>query len=399
MNPPSPTDLARLRQRYETELFERVLPFWERHSPDRRHGGLYNCLGRDGAVYDTTKHMWLQGRQVWMFSKLYRTVEARPEWLALARLGMSFLREHAARPDGRVYFSLTEDGRPVYLQRKIFTECFYVMALAEYGRADDDPTLVREAEEGLARIYEWAFDWTKVGRPAFEGAPPLQMLAVPMILLNLIEEVAGEDVRRYEPEIADLIARLRLHVDADAQIVREHVTSDGGHHDSPEGRLLNPGHAIEAGWFLQHWARRLERDDLSALAIDIVRWSHRQGWDDDHGGLFYFLDAGGHSPVQLEWFMKLWWPHCEALYAHLLNYRITGDEADWQAFSDVDRYAFEHFSDPEHGEWFGYLDREGRVTHTFKGGPYKGCFHVPRALWLCWRTLGEMEQAARGPGH
>ncbi len=26
----------------------------------------------------------------------------------------------------------------------------------------------------------------------------------------------------------------------------------------------------------------------------------------------------------------------------------------------------------KNGEWYGYLDRQGNVTHTFKGGPYKG---------------------------
>jgi N-acylglucosamine 2-epimerase len=123
----------------------------------------------------------------------------------------------------------------------------------------------------------------------------------------------------------------------------------------------------------------------------MIRWSHERGWDDEHGGLFYFLDAEGYSPTQLEWFMKLWWVHCEALYGHLLNYALTGDESDWAAFEAVDAYIFDHFADPEHGEWFGYLDRQGTVTHRFKGAPYKGCFHVPRALWLCIRLLEDME--------
>uniref|UniRef100_A0A8C0Z2P4 N-terminal amino-acid N(alpha)-acetyltransferase NatA n=1 Tax=Canis lupus familiaris TaxID=9615 RepID=A0A8C0Z2P4_CANLF len=30
------------------------------------------------------------------------------------------------------------------------------------------------------------------------------------------------------------------------------------------------------------------------------------------------------------------------------------------------------FRDPEHGEWFGYLTREGKVALTIKGGPFKG---------------------------
>ncbi|RMH56315.1 MAG: N-acylglucosamine 2-epimerase [Bacteroidetes bacterium] len=378
-----------LHTRFETALFEQVLPFWTRHSPDRTHGGYFNHLDRDGTVYDTTKQVWLQGRQAWMFSKLYRTVEPRPAWLDLARLGIDFLRAHARRPDGRVYFALTADGRPVYLQRKIFSECFYTMALAEYARAADEPALLREAEEELALIWDWAFDWTKVGRPAFEGAPEARSLAVPMILLNLIEEVAGDDWARFAPEIDECIRRLLMHVHPETQTVREHVAPDGGLLDGPMGRLLNPGHAIEAGWFLQHWARRLGRADLQEQARTIVRWSYRRGWDETHGGLFYFLDADGYSPTPLEWFMKLWWPHCEALYAHLLNYHLTGDPADWNAFRQVETYTFTHFPDPEHGEWYGYLDREGQPTHRFKGGPYKGCFHVPRALYLCWRLASE----------
>lgn len=39
------------------------------------------------------------------------------------------------------------------------------------------------------------------------------------------------------------------------------------------------------------------------------------------------------------------------------------------------------------GAWFGYLDRRGDVSQRFKGGPYKGFFHVPRALFLCCKLL------------
>lgn len=381
------------RRKYEQELFERVIPFWVKHSPDRVHGGYFNCLDRDGKVYDTNKHVWLQGRQAWMFSKLYRTVEQKPEWLELARLGVEFLRQYAIRPDGRVYFCLSADGKPIYMQRKIFSECFYIMALAEFARASDRAPLLQAAKAQLEQVWSWAYDWTKVGRPAYEGEPACQSLAVPMILLNLIEEVAGQAIQNYTAEIEECIRRLRLHIHPQTQKVYETVATDGSLINSPQGRLLNPGHAIEAGWFLQHWAQRLAREDLAQAAINLVRWSFQTGWDSKYGGIYYFLDAEGYSPTQLEWFMKLWWVHCEALYAHLLNFSLTRAASDWAAFTQVDAYIFEHFCDPNYGEWFGYLNRQGEVTHRFKGGPYKGCFHVPRALWLCWRLLGQLEPA------
>jgi N-acylglucosamine 2-epimerase len=391
---PGRTELAALRRRYETELLEKVVPFWTRHSPDRVDGGFWSCLDRDGTVYDRTKYGWLQGRQVWMLAKLYRTVDQRREWLELAVSGARFLRERCLLPGGRLPFSMTADGRAIYVQRKIFTECFYVLALAELARATGESRFAREAEDVFARVWSWAFDGTKVGRPSFPGEAPKRTLAVPMILLNLIEELTDGDPRRYAVEVEECLRLVRLHVHRDERIVYETVDPEGRAIDSAEGRLLNPGHAIEAGWFLQHWAQRLRRPELAHEAIDVVRWSFERGWDEEHGGLFYFLDAKGHSPLPLEWSMKLWWPHAEALYAHLLDYSLTGEPTDWEAFRRTDAWAFSRFPDPQFGEWYGYLDRRGDVTHRFKGGPYKGCFHVPRALWLCWRLLAKLEAEA-----
>ena len=388
----SSDSLRRLRGEFEGELFESVIPFWERHSWDRAHGGFWNCLDRTGAVYDVTKYGWLQGRETWLFSRLYRSVEQRPEWLAMARSGAEFLRFKALTADDRIPFRMTAAGAPIAIQRKIFSECFYVMAMAEYGRASGDDGYLREARRMFELVWTWAFDWSKVGRPSYAGAPPLQSLAVPMILMNLIDELTDGQAAPYERELEGCLQAFLRHVNVGEKRVYEHVLPDGSLcTDVPEGRQLNPGHAIEAGWFLQHWALRRRDADLSALAVDIVRWSHAEGWDERHGGLFYFLDALGHSPIQLEWSMKLWWPHCEALYAHLLDYSVTRGESDWALFQATKDYTFARFPDRTYGEWYGYLDREGRVSQSFKGGPYKCAFHVPRALLLCRNLLQTLE--------
>lgn len=391
MNPTHHTIVA-LRREFEEELFERVIPFWEKHSWDRVDGGFWNCLDRAGRIFDTTKYGWLQGRETWLFSKLYRTVEQRPLWLDMARSGAAFLKDKALTRDDRLPFRMTADGRPISIQRKIFSECFYVMAMAEYGRASGEERYAREALRLFEKVWIWAFDWSKLGRPRHEGETALVSLAVPMILMNLIEELTDGGAEPFGRELAECQQALLRHVKVDEQRVYEHVRPDGSLClDLAEGRLLNPGHAIEAGWFLQHWARRQNDAGLSRLAQNMVRWSHAEGWDGENGGLFYFLDARGHVPVQLEWSMKLWWPHCEALYGHLLDYSLTRSAEDWRLFEQTRDYAFRHFPDRMHGEWYGYLDRQGRVSQSFKGGPYKGAFHVPRALLLCWNILKTLE--------
>ncbi|XP_077625735.1 N-acylglucosamine 2-epimerase [Crocuta crocuta] len=159
----------------------------------------------------------------------------------------------------------------------------------------------------------------------------------------------------------------------DGQAVLENVSEDGQELSGCLGRHQNPGHALEAGWFLLRHAIRKGDPELRAHVIDkFLLLPFRSGWDPEHGGLFYFQDADGLCPTQLEWAMKLWWPHSEAMIAFLMGYSDSGDPALLHLFYQVAEYTFRQFRDPEYGEWFGYLNREGKVALTIKGGPFKG---------------------------
>ena len=117
-----------------------VITFWLRHSNDLENGGFFNCLGEDGQLYDKIKYVWMLGRQVWMYCRLYNEMERyqKHEILDAARKAADFLRNHVKRDDNRCYFCVTNDGKPVKLQRTIFSECFFVMAMAEAGKATGD---------------------------------------------------------------------------------------------------------------------------------------------------------------------------------------------------------------------------------------------------------------------
>ena len=384
------SELQKVQSQLEQELFERVIPFWERHSLDSTYGGYFNCLDEDGSVYDTTKHIWLQGRQAWMFAKLYETVQPEQRWLDISRMGIDFLRKHALTENHRVYFATNREGKGIQIQRKIFSECFYVMALNQFAKVSGESVYKQEAKQLLEHIWNWTKDLSLVGQVAYPGVPPSQGLAVPMILLNVFEEIAGPNWSDYESEITTCITEILQHIDSDRKIVFETVGPNGEFIDTIDGRMLNPGHAIEAGWFLQHWAQKLNDPSLQQIAFDMVDWSFERGWDQEFGGLYYFLDSEGRPPTPLEWNMKLWWPHTEALYAWALNYKLRRKESDWEHFTTTLKYSFKHFSDPVHGEWYGYLNREGVRTHRFKGGPYKGCFHVPRGLLYTLQCLKEI---------
>ena len=156
---------------------------------------------------------------------------------------------------------------------------------------------------------------------------------------------------------------------------------------SIEGRLLNPGHAIEAMWFIMDLGKRFNDQSLIKKACSIMLNTLEHAWDKEHGGLFYFMDVKGSPPQQLEWDQKLWWVHAETLVALAKAFKMTGDERCATWFEKVHDYTWKHFRDPEYGEWFGYLNREGKVLLPLKGGKWKGCFHIPRSLYQVWKTL------------
>ena len=118
------TRLLELREIYRQELFDSVIPFWLKHSLDHDNGGQFNSLDRDGSVFDTDKSMWLQGRALWMFAKLYNEVEARAEWLEAARHIYDFIARYGFDSDGRMFFSVTADGRPLRKRRYLFYRDF-----------------------------------------------------------------------------------------------------------------------------------------------------------------------------------------------------------------------------------------------------------------------------------
>ncbi|MBC8160697.1 MAG: AGE family epimerase/isomerase [Roseiflexaceae bacterium] len=376
-------------ERYQRDLVERVIPFWLQHSLDRVHGGYFTCLARDGRVYDPRKYVWLQGRAVWMFSRLYNELEPRQEFLDAATLGVEFLRRHARDAQGRVYFSLSQDGTPHAFQRKPYAAVFYQMGLFEYARASGDQGCLDESVDVFWRIVEWIRHPELLDRPLLAGQTPMSNLAnllvVGMMAFDLAQHFADP---RYREVVRETIAGVARHYDAERRIFREHVALDGRDLMAlPEGRLFNPGHSIETAWIMLHLLTLFPNAAHTRLALDALAGSLELGWDEQFGGILYFIDLAGYPTLQLEATMKLWWPHAEAIYALVLAATLTGEQrwVDW--LERVDAYAYAHFVDPQYGEWFGYCNRQGDLALSSKGGNYKGFFHVPRALLFSLQAI------------
>jgi N-acylglucosamine 2-epimerase len=381
-----------LSQRYRQCLLEDILPFWQRHSVDEVNGGYFSCLDRKGKVYDTDKFIWLQGRQVWTFASMYNRVERRADWLETARMGAEFLRRFGSNADGDFYFSLTAAGEPLTQPYNIFSDCFATMAFSQYAKASGDASYADLARQTYFRILQRREN-PKGPYEKRTATRPLKSFALPMILSNLVlelqehlsEEEVDQTLDRSIHEVMEVFLR------PDSGLIHEAVQPDGSLHDSFDGRLINPGHGIEAMWFMIDIGVRRGDQQLIQRAIDTIIRTLEYAWDAEHGGIFYFMDALGHPPQQLEWDQKLWWVHLESLVALAKARQHTDDDRAHVWFERVHDYTWSHFPDPEYGEWFGYLNRRGEPLLDLKGGKWKGCFHVPRALYECANSLQIIE--------
>ncbi|EOZ91523.1 N-acylglucosamine 2-epimerase [Indibacter alkaliphilus LW1] len=374
---------------YRDALLNDVVPFWEKHSLDREYGGYFTCLDRDGEVFDMDKFVWLQGRQAWTFAMLYNKVEKNPAWLETSRLGIDFLKKHGMDAEGNFYFSLDRKGNPLVQPYNIFSDCFAAMAFSQYGQASGDQESLDLAVSTFNNILERQHNPKGKYSKIIPDYRPLKGFSLPMILSNLCLELEPLLDKILVEETINACVRevMEVFLDKESLMVYENLLEDGSLSDSFEGRLINPGHGIEAMWFMMDIAKRRDDKALATLAKDVTLNLLDYGWDKEFGGIFYFLDRKGHPPQQLEWDQKLWWVHLETLVALAKAYQMTGDAACMDWFEKVHQYSWKHFADPEFGEWYGYLNRRGEVLLPLKGGKWKGCFHVPRGMYQVWKAL------------
>jgi N-acylglucosamine 2-epimerase len=115
---------------------------------------------------------------------------------------------------------------------------------------------------------------------------------------------------------------------------------------------------------------------------------YKCGYDKEYGGVFSFLDANGEEPKQMDWHKetnslwhdKVWWVHSEALYALALCALETKSEERLKNYLDLHEWCQKHFYDPEYGEWYQALWRDGSPKISDKGTLWKAAYHLPRAL-------------------
>ncbi len=256
-------DTERYRSLYKSMLLDDVIPFWMQSDlVDSINGGYSTSVDREGKLYNTDKSVWFQGRGLWTFSRLCSKYRCDDFWFESARTGKEFLEKYCIDTDGRMFFQVTAEGRPLRKRRYIFSESFYAVGMAEYASLTKDSILLKKAGDmfrSMLRIYnDPSSDPYKITPKSFTMTRNERSAAVPMVLIS----TAGV-LRRCDPEnsffyndaaksVADDM--IRYHMKRDLGCILENVLSEGGFINNPSGRTVNPGHSCENAWFLMDMA-------------------------------------------------------------------------------------------------------------------------------------------------
>jgi N-acylglucosamine 2-epimerase len=373
---------------YRAELLERVVPFWLDHAIDWENGGIITCISDEGQVLSQDKYMWSQLRAIWTFSSLYNITEPNQKWLDVAWHIFSFVKNHGRDEQGQWVFCVNKHGDILQGATSIYADGFAIYGLTELARATNEQeviTLALETYENVQRrLASGTFQVAPFSVPEGGKAHAISMI-FSLVFNELGHYLENEDI--IEASLVHAREVLDVYLRPDRKLLYEFVNLDNSLIDSPQGRSIVPGHAIESLWFMIHIFGRRDEETRVRRAIEAIRWHMEFGWDNEYGGILHARDAEGGTPWWRFAEAKLWWPQTEALYALLLAYEVSGEQwcLDW--FERAHNYAFRHYPVPEFGEWTQKLDQQGRRFTDTVALPVKDPFHLPRALIYCIQVL------------
>ncbi len=418
--------LLQRKEFYSKTLVEEILPYWL-NKIDRENGGFYTCYNVLGnRLVSRDKYVWSQGRCVWLYarlalaSSLKMPEEVRNACRERALWGCDFLENYCLIENQGAAYVLNERNEPCRtgpeneICASSFSDCFVAMGIGAAGLLAGDEGRVKKAFRLLKGARE------KLQNHSFRTAPDVlpkgwNSQAPYMILINTAQELAqachalGLKQEAFGcKEIFWYGAGMEsMYFMADDRLLYECLDENFQTMESLYGRHIHPGHTVECMWFLIQASRYFGFEGMEERAWKIIKSMNALAWDEQYGGMFYYLDKEGGMPrgerweiesalaegVVRDWDNKMWWPQLEAMYANLLGYLYYKDEDGFEEYEKYHQFAFRTFPNPdkETGEWIQIRDRKGNPVTGVVGGrlPVKDPFHLMRTLLFLAESIDE----------
>jgi cellobiose epimerase len=384
-----------------------VLQFWIDHAPDKEYGGLLGQLNREGRPTGSgDKSVVLISRSLWSFSEAYRRYPD-PAYQKMAAECLKFLRDRMwDKRRGGYYFMVSRDGKIVDSTKQLNPMSYVMEGLAEYALAFHDNQVAREALDLFEVIDKYAHDnqyggyriaftedwqFIKSYEPGPNGAGSFGRksydwhLGLVEALATLYDVTGDARVRSRLEELLDIF--VNKIIDSEIGYGRYYFNDDWSVSDRDgDSKQCEYGLDLEASWLIVEAAQRIGRPQdprIRRASLAMVDHALRDGFDKEHGGVYRYGPAvGSASNKDMEW-----WQQCEAMVALLNSFQLTGDPKYWRAFDLEARFFTERFMDHKNGEVYTAIFHDGRIDDQ-KVGPWKAPYHVTRAFLEIISRLG-----------
>ncbi len=384
---------------YRAWLFDDFLPFMDRFVIDREYGGFMARVDRDGSRVSTGKWAALEGRGIWVYSRLYNALDRNPRHLETARRSVEFIMKKRPADGGRFPASYSREGEPTAGASDVYGDLFIALGLQEYARASGEERWRSAAKDILLRRlaeYDAPDYGYSVSYAVPEGAPPPitapRVLGHWMVILDIATRMleAGPD-----PEVEAVAARcvdaiMNRHFNPDFRLQNEIVNHDLSRNPGYAG-FSYTGHAIETFWMVMREAVR--RKDRALWNTTIERF-HRHvevAWDDVYGGAFralYDVDRNLWATDKVSWLQE------EILIGTMLMIGHAGDSWAEDRFGRTWEYMLDKFALKRHG--FPLWDYQANRKADFeRHAKTIEIFHHPRHLM---ENIVMLENLARHNG-
>jgi len=372
------------------------MPFWVRHAVDPA-GGVNTCIADDGSVLSRDKWLWSQWRLVWLFSKLYNSVESDERWVGLAHHVFEFLEKFGWNEEaGGWNYRLSFQGDVMDGYESIYTDGLAIdglveLARAQSGRSDELISLARKTADRVIGRLQQPHD--TIPHSPYPVPRGVKVHGIPMIFSFVLWKLGRylddphylQVAREQSDEIFNHFYR------PDRDVLVERIRDDNTEYPAPDGTTIVPGHVIEDMWFQIHIARHGGDTERITTACRLIHRHLELGWDTEYGGLFLAIDADNRPDIAWDAAdAKRWWPQGEAMYAALLAWEHVREPWCLPWYDRLHEYCFTHYPVPEHGEWYRNLNRQGQPISDVIVMPVKDPFHLPRNLIYCIDVLDRL---------
>jgi cellobiose epimerase len=392
---------SEFREDLYRELTQNILPFWTERMSDHQYGGFHGQVnGMNQIVPKAEKGGILNARILWTFSAAGRLLNEE-KYLQAAKRACDYIFRHFFDKEfGGTYWLLDYSGSPADTKKQIYSQAFFIYALAEYHMATGDEESLAKAIELFRLIEEKSFD--PVSNGYFEAYNRQWQLLDDLRLspkdanekktmnthLHILEAYTNLFRIWKDPLLAKQLGNLieifleRI-IDPDSQ----HLTLFFDERWNPKSSMISFGHDIESSWLLYEAALVMGDQNLIEQArqkcLRIVLAAEK-GLQRD-GSLIYETDPDtGHLDED-----RHWWVQAEAVVGFFNAFELSRNKRYLYLSKKSFLYIKNHLIDPE-GEWHWSIKSDGSINREDdKAGFWKCPYHNSR---MCMEMISRLSK-------